>query len=444
MRFFEFLQSNQNNTISNLVDIVKDPDVDPQLKKDILAIFQQLKLKDNSEEKQNEALNNNESELISVIEDDEAYWQRILNTDSRLKAIAEKKVKEATESGFNLGTALSDSKRKEIEQKSKKVASIVGKDEAWGSELSERLQRFKDDALVNLLLDNSINNSCFKDPTIFKNDGVVKGKLQNYIIPELSGIFTNPSFLSLVQLPFDKRGLGPGESVLAILIPDAKKASKGDLEIDGEIWEVKGAGYKADGSDNQSWIDSAGINVKGNTLGEIFRTKINSILGKKIPKVIEVDGQVLDFDTVLNLADFRSKSLPKLSSIMKLLKYDKRVDVLDSIYSKMFPGCKEKLPDDYRAFIDDSIRLINEQKPESLARLQSRFSLKEYGLGAYNSPNFIFYNPSYQDVVFSKGVASVDEFYNDPQFSVSTITMKGDKPSTGIFLKSPEVVRRKR
>jgi hypothetical protein len=97
MRFFEFLQSNQNNTISNLVDIVKDPDVDPQLKKDILAIFQQLKLKDNPEEKQNEALDNNESELVSEIEDDEAYYQRVLNTDSRLKAIAEKKIKDAAD-----------------------------------------------------------------------------------------------------------------------------------------------------------------------------------------------------------------------------------------------------------------------------------------------------------------------------------------------------------
>jgi hypothetical protein len=333
---------------------------------------------------------------------------------------------------------------KTVLEKSQKVARKVGKDDSWGIDLSERLARFQDIDLINSLLDNSLNNTCFKDPMIFKTDGVVKGKLQNFVIPELAGLFSNQGFTYLAKMPFDVRGMGPGEALLAILIPNAKKASKGDLEINDETWEVKGAGYKADGADNQSWIDSAGINVKGTTLGEIFRNKVRELLGNKVPETITVSGKDLDFESVLNAADFRSKALSSLAAILTLLEFSKKQEVINSVYSKLFPGCKEKIPEEYESFINDSIDLISKLDLSALARLQTKFSLKEYGLGAYNSPNFIFYNPTYQDVVFSKGVSAVDDFYNDPQFSVSPITMRGDKPSPGMFLKSPEVVRRSR
>jgi hypothetical protein len=450
MRFYEF--QNKNNIEKDLDTLSKLSDQDPAIKKNIVDGLKQILAKLNKKSvisspgvtEDEEDINTLISMLLDRLDDTDLDPSERLRTKGEIIRLRQKNEKAAEARGFNLGTALADSKRKQIEEKSKKVAKKIGKDDAWGTDLSERLMRFQDVKLINLLLDNSLNNSCFKNSEIFTNNTVTKGKLQNFVIPELSNLFTNSEFKSLVQMPFDKRGLGPGEALLAILIPNAKKASKGDLEINNEIWEVKGAAYKADGSDNSSWIDSAGIGVKGNTLGEIFRAEVKKSLGNNIPNKLNVDGRDLDFELLLNLADFRKFSLSKLSAVMELLDYNKKKDIIDKIYSKLFPGCKEKISEEYDSFVNDSINLISEKNYDSLARIQTKFSLKEYGLGAYNSPNFIFYNPSYQDVIFSKGIDSVEDFYNDKQFVVSTITMRGDKPSPGIFLKSPEVKRRSR
>jgi hypothetical protein len=115
MRAFEFLTefSGQpaSNTVSILLDLVKDPDTDPNLKAEILDILKQLEQKTNQTPTSgNDPIPVQEdakSNLISKIESDEEYYQKLMNSDPRLKAIAEKKIKEAEAASFNMGSALS-------------------------------------------------------------------------------------------------------------------------------------------------------------------------------------------------------------------------------------------------------------------------------------------------------------------------------------------------
>jgi hypothetical protein len=114
MRAFEFLTefSGQpaTDTVSTLVNLVKDSDTDPNLKAEILNILKQLEQKANQPTTANTisppVQEDANSDLISKIESDEEYWQKLMDSDPRLKALSEKKIKQAEAESFNMGSAL--------------------------------------------------------------------------------------------------------------------------------------------------------------------------------------------------------------------------------------------------------------------------------------------------------------------------------------------------
>ena len=101
MRFFEFTTQPGSDTLSKLVDLAKDPKTDPNLKNQIMLLLKQLENK-KQDQPTKEAV---QMDLLSKIESDEEYYQRILNSDPRLKAIAEKMIKDAESAAFDLGAS---------------------------------------------------------------------------------------------------------------------------------------------------------------------------------------------------------------------------------------------------------------------------------------------------------------------------------------------------
>jgi len=455
MRFFEFklpdesspLFSKIQSELGELVDLAQDLPEDDPIRKQVSDYLEKLKKNTGVTE-----------DPVAAAEDDLiiAIAQAMGGSGATMALLDIQKLKEKVKAqlqkvgqthqtiGAEQETNKLEKLHNDLDEKTKKVAQRVGKDEQWAISLSGRLHHYKNIGLANKFLDAAINNTAFKDPSLFTKTGVVKGKLENFIIDDLKEIFTNrQAFTNLVKLPFDERGTAPGEALLAMLIPNAKKAAKGDLDINGNIWEVKGAGYKTSGSDNVNWIDSAGINVKGSTLKEKFKAELIKI--KKLPKFLSVNDETYNLKDAVNLADFRPNALPFLAAILDSVTPGLQLQLIDSVYSELYPGCKEKISSQYNTFLKTTIHLILDLNASELAKEQAKFSLLEYGFGAYNSPNFIFYNPSYNDILFSNGVMSVDDLINDPQLRVTaTVTMKGDKPSPGVFLTSPDVVRRRR
>lgn len=351
MRFFEFLQSNQNNTISKLVDIVKDPDVDPQLKKDILAIFQQLNLKDNPEEKQNEALDNNESELVSKIEDDEAYYQRMLNTDSRLKAIAEKKIKDAEARGSDPDTVFEKISAEFKELLDKRTDLNPAVREVFIKELFDYIRINKQTDLVKQFLnDCASGNGPIDMPNIVKTPG--EGNLVEK---------SNPYFNILLKLAKTNPGSGnaasgQGEYMLVLAGKGTRKINPGDIGVGKEKIEVKSSDLKGKSSYTDFVLSSDKLPVA--QAKSYFVNEINKILGE----------QAIGSGTATSggISALNDKTLKRLNPIFQKVNSKKpgaMQEIMKGLWKTVYPDSQ------LEQYIDAVVNAVNDDGTLELTKL---------------------------------------------------------------------------
>jgi hypothetical protein len=453
MRFFEFkapLKNNIENTEGDLEKLSDLADLDPSLEKKIADELKALISKINSDqgknteeslEEQIEDVRTLIDQLLDALESSEDPAHRMM-AKQKIRALTQQSEKQAREQGFQVGVALSRDTRTGKLDKAKKLAAKVGKKDDWAIDLLNILERYENDDLINKFLDHCNNGTALSSPVV-RDEPTYSVNLKSSINPEISEIFDNKeAFVKLVQMPFSEQkagyggGVGPGEALLAMIIPGAKRApGSSDLEIDGQVWEVKGGGADK----NFAWLDSA----PGVSPAELKREFIDSItptLGTKLRKKFTYsDGTSYSLSDIINLADFRDTKFKHLRTVFKLLDDSTKLKTLDAIYNKLFSSIKNSNPKIYKKSLNDSVAAIDTGNRKILADIQAKLGMIEYAVGSYKAENAFVYNYSTNELRATRGVDGIISSIDDPSslLRTETITMgSSKKPSAGIVLAS--------
>lgn len=339
----------------------------------------------------------------------------------------------------------SDEASKEKNEKAKAVAKKVGKRDAWGQELLAILNRYENDQLVNDFMDAVINGTALTK-NIVSGVPTAKLNLKTIINPQLQGIFDNKeAFASLALMPFAEQtagfggGVGPGEALLAMLIPGAKRSSSAsDLMIGNDVWEVKSGGSDS----SKAWLDSA--TVAPAELRRIFNDGTTSLRPQLRKKIKYTDGTEFTLSQVLDLADFREEKFRFLRTTFRYLNEAENKAIISQMYALLFPNVKKKQSKLFTQYVNNTIDSILEGKRRPVADMQAKLGMLEYSLGSYQANNFIIYNYNTHELLIiqgSKGI--IDSIDNkDNMLKTETITMGNSKKSSaGITLVSKPSTR---
>ena len=361
---------------------------------------------------------------------------KIVN-DPKVQAAIKNKEAEVAKQEQNKAQEVSQDKLK----KAKAVAKKVGKRDAWGQELLAVLNRYENDQLVNDFMDAVLNGTGLtKD--IVSGAPTAKFNLKVIINSQLQGILDNKeAFTSLALMPFSEQtagfggGVGPGEALLAMLIPGAKRSSSAsDLMIGSDVWEVKGGGSDS----SKAWLDSS--TVAPAELRRIFNDHTES-LRPKLRKIIPYkDGTKFTLSQVLDLADFRAEKFRFLRTAFTFLNDADRKKIIGEMYALLFPSVKKgKTSKIYAQYVTDTIDniLIGERLP--IADIQAKLGMLEYALGSYQASNFIIYNYNTHELLIIQGTKGIIDSIDNPDNMLrsETITMGNSKKSSaGVTLVS--------
>jgi hypothetical protein len=331
--------------------------------------------------------------------------------------------------------------------KAKAVAAKVGKSEDFARELLPRLERYENDQLINDFMDLVLQGKALSS-NIIVSQPVSKINLKKVINPKIAEILDNrKAFEGLVLLPFSEQkagfggGVGPGEALLAMLIPKAKKApGPSDLQIgEKDIWEIKGGG-----SDTaKAWLDSA--TVAPAQLRDIFNKETASLKPQFRKKISYSDGSQFTLSQVLDLADFRHEKFRYLRTAFRYLDSNNHKNIIKGMYQLLFPGVKKKEPKLYSSYVEGTIKAILEGNRRLVADIQAKLAFLEYSLGSYQADNFIIYNYLSNDLIIFRGMEGIlDSIENkDNMVKTETITMgNAKKSSPGVTLLSKPGVRK--
>jgi len=446
MRFFEFKDT--ENIEKDLEKLSNLSDQDPSLKKTVIDGLRQILSKiDNSVSTDNTEVKEAEEDpksliamLLDRLDDSDLDPADRLRVKGEIANLALKTEKEASAKGFQLGVSLSKETGTNKLEKAKKIAVKVGKSEDWAIELLSRLDRYENDQLINDFMDLVIEKNALTS-NIITDSPISKPNLRNLLNPKIVGILDNKkAFANMVIFPFSEQkagfggGVGPGEALLAMLIPNAKKApGASDLQIGKEIWEVKGGGSDT----SKAWLDSASIAPA--QLRDIFNRGTESLKPKFRTKIAYNDGNVFTLSQVLDLADFRDEKFRFLKTAFTRLDDTARKYIIKEMYELLFPSVKKSDNTFFNKGVRDSIKAILEGNRKSIADIQVKLALLEYSLGSYQASNFIIYNYLNNDLIVIKGKEGITGAIDNKENMVKTetITMgNAKKSSPGVTLLS--------
>jgi hypothetical protein len=318
-------------------------------------------------------------------------------------------------------------------EKAKAVAVKVGKPEVWGRDLLAILDRYENDQLANDFMDLVIKGKALT-ANVVSSQPILKLNLKSIINPKIAGIFDNAEvFANLALMPFAEQkagfggGVGPGEALLAMLIPKAKRApGASDLEVQGKIWEVKGGGSET----SKAWLDSA--TVAPAELRRIFTDETESLKPQLRKKIRYTDGSEYTLSQVLDLSDFREEKFKFLRTVFRYLDSSQHKSIINKMYERLFPNVKKKESKLYAKYVKDTINSILEGNRRIVADIQAKLGMLEYGLGSYQADNFIIYNYNTHELIAISGlegiINSIDN--KDNMVKTETITMGNSKKSS--------------
>jgi hypothetical protein len=374
--------------------------------------------------------------------------------DKGVQAALQKNAEVHTELGKEQVKAASTEKL----TKAKSLSKKIGKDDEWGVTLHNALSYYENDQLHTDFLDLCLENQGLTQTINNPSQPFRKLNLKTIINPKLSELFANQqAFNKLALLPLSTgtgqgSGIGPGEALFACLTPNAKKAGKSDLTIDGpeNVWEVKGGKSQ----ESTGWLDASG--AKATDLRRAFLSQVDPILRSKGRKTMKFkDGTVTTINDLIDNADFRPEKFRELKSVFKLLTPEEQIATIDALYAVIAPTLKSN-PDSkkmYNRYVKDTVKLIanitNRSELEPINKLQAKLSMIEYAVGPYQAKNFLIYNYVTQDMVVIQGIDGIAESIDSSESNLMTtaITMRGkgaDKGSPGIAIKTRDVRTRTR
>jgi polyhydroxyalkanoate synthesis regulator phasin len=466
MRAFEFLKESKDpvsSIVKNLEIVSKKTDENPELLDTVEPALDELEQKVADLEAKAK-----QPAQQSPIGEDQATDLRIQNLEKRIANLRNKlppndpdllamedelvnlivEIDEAEKAqsaqGFNLGKSLTADTKQERLKKAKSLAERLGKQASWANNLIGALSLYEDQ------LENDFLDLCLAGQGLTQNitaiDGLKKFNLKTAINPKLSGIFDNKeAFDALLYLPFAEQkagfggGVGPGEALLAMLIPNAKRASPGDISVNNETWELKSGSYSSPSKGSSAWLDSSPNKLTGPALRKVFDTSVASFINPLLQKSVTVGDTRLRVSQALELADFRSKSFSYLKAVFSVFDDRQRAEVIDKLYSELYPSVKNKKSDIYNDIVAKSILAINAGDHQTLAKSQAKGGMMEYALGNYNSPNFIIYNSTTHDILSVKGEEGIFSSLESNDILATTVTMgKSPKASAGVFLQTSD------
>ena len=237
MRFFEFKITPGSNTVSDLIDLVKDPTTSDDIKTEVEKILLALEQKS---DKTNEDMS---ADTVAEIESDEAYYQRILNSDPRLKKAAENILKKAEAESFKIGQALGG--QEALPQLKEKIASAIDQLPQLEDNLHKKAVQ---SAVRDLILDGEISQDlvfeflekCSTPDRIFDLSAVVSNAPVSNIKPIPEKYQAICKTIGRLTPGSSSSATGKGE-LLCILAGKGTKdqKTKGDINVDNKLIEVK-------------------------------------------------------------------------------------------------------------------------------------------------------------------------------------------------------------
>jgi len=394
MRFFEFVRPQQGeNTVSKLVDIAKDPAADPRLKNEILAILKQLETAgakpDNKpaylDPQEQIAIESTASTIIQTIESDEDYYQRILNSDPRLKAVAEKKIKDAEAAGFNVGSALSSSNA--FEKFNKDILSLVSNLKQLPAAFSDEIAK----ALSHMAVQGTNHNDLlnFLDACATEERIV---DLESIVSDSGSGSFSIPKqyqeivkALALITPGSKNAASGKGELMLAAIGKGTTKPAVGDIVVGTKRIEVKASdGAKGILSDFALGSQPVG---KART---IMVNTVNKTLGRIA--LLDAPASEQDENGVSGISAIGKRNLPMLNKLFA----EMGASATQTMFRDMFTAV---VVSKFSKDIDNIVAAINEKGIEEAAMRAAVIGLlfdyykavnKHDGLLTINIPNLTY------------------------------------------------------
>lgn len=328
------------------------------------------------------------------------------------------------------------------------ITSRVGKSDGWKRGLLSALSHYDDQVALDFL--EACAEGTALTITIGKTSQIAKYKLNDIVNPKLRPIFDPANkaiFGSLLRLPFTEgtgfgAGIAPGESLLACLLPGATSASKGDIEMNGEIWEMKAGSYSFNAEKGKltksgAWLDCSKIAENAPSFKKVFADSVLSFITNKNKKVT-VGKNVYTVGDLVRLADFRPTKLPELKMLLSMVSPEQAVQVLSNTYGAIVPTVKAKNSKVFNNIVEQSLVLINENNAGELGKLHVKLSMYEYAMGEFKATNFIFYNSTTHDIAIIQGTNSFSKALdNDYGVLPVTFTMNGsNKASAGVFLQA--------
>ncbi len=274
MRFFEFKQTKPGNvTIPQILDIVSDPTADPNLKKDIMNVLQILaskkpKIQDQEQNQVNEQ--DDQSDLIGTIQSDEQYYQKILDSDPRLKAFLEKKIAQASNPDVVIQNL--DQQIESILASIKEIPEDVR--EAVAQQVFTVVRKLKNsEVVIKFLQDCAAGNKPIDLPSIVQKGG--SGQLLNPGHP----YFEIAKYLAKINPGTGNSASGQGEWMLVLAGVDTKKITPGDIEIANLKTEVKASDSKGNTKLTDFVLTSSKLPVR--QARNHLANSINDLLGRK-------------------------------------------------------------------------------------------------------------------------------------------------------------------
>jgi hypothetical protein len=468
MRAFEFLKESKDpvsSIVKNLAIVSKKTDENPELLDTIEPALDDLEQKvadleakakqpvqqspmgeDQATDLRIQSLETRIANLKTKLPADDPDLLEMENDLINLLMEIESAEKSQAAQGFNLAKSLSTDTKTERLKKAKELASRLGKQASWANNLIGGLSLYEDQ------LENDFLDLCIAGQGLTQNitavDGVKQFNLKTAINPKLAAIFDNKeAFEALLYLPFAEQkagfggGIGPGEALLAMLIPNAKRANPGDISVNNETWEIKSGSYSSPSKGSSAWLDSSPGKLTGPSLRKVFDSAMVGFIKPLLQKSVTVGDTKLRVSQALELADFRSKAFPYLKAVFSVLENQQRIEVLDKVYSEQYPTVLKKDQDTYNDILIRSSIAIKEGDHKTLAKAQAKGGMMEYALGNYNSPNFIIYNSTTQDILAINGKEGIFNSLDDSSNNLmaTTATMgKSAKASAGVFLQTAD------
>ena len=323
---------------------------------------------------------------------------------------------------------------KELEEQAHEIANSLHLDIKWARNLIGMFGVSISREDRNAFIAACREGTALDMPGMFRDK---EGKLEDYITqnpPSIKQVFQSvkSTLLDISLSSGQGAATGPFEAMLAIM-GGAKKAEKGDLEINGKKYEVKSSSVSVNakgGTKNSGgWLDSTGELSPSNV-----RASFRKILETQSPNPINTP----DGKTLFAKADFRPTGIVNLAMLLNMVTRPNQV--MFSLHAELFPNvAKIETPDySFKNSIKTIVKSILAENATEVAKQQAIMAMLQYAAGPYQS-GFILFNSSFQ---MFKIIDSIEEIFSlaaDPDgqgvhFESKGITMgTGRKSSPGIY-----------